>query len=437
MPTFAVCVLSLLCGQIELPDSRFDFSAASTAEVFEPDPAVEPEAELPRSLADFFDHRCCPNPLAPCGVKFSGNLDQSVAWNFQSPSDNWNGPVTWTDRANEYQLNQLWFNIERPADTTDHDWAWGGKISSNYGTNSRLMTASGFEGDLNGGNAFYGWAFPNAYAEVAYRKLNVKAGRFVSPIGYFTVDTTQNFFNTIPLTFQWGEPFTHTGIWASYPVTAKLQMSSALVRGWDNFDDSNPSLGYMGTSTYTWDDKSNLSHLFIYSREPNANLNFSPRYFQSLVYTKPWNDQLTYVAQCDFGVQKNALANGKAAYWYGFNQYWFYKINERITFGLNFEWWRDEEGYRLAGFLPGDAPSGITSHARGFPPDRFGYAGNFYQFTLGPKWYPTASKNCFIRPNLRIDWFDGDVLNPGGLKPYDDGTKNYQTLFITDLAILF
>lgn len=399
----------------------------------------EPAAadEVPWTLTDLFDDDCGKNHLKENRIKIFGNLAQSYTVNFQSPRDKFNGPVTWTDRSNEYQMNQLWLGVERATDTSENDWDVGGRVDLNYGTNARLATQSGFEPHDYYGRSFYGLNYPNAYAEIAYKKLKVKAGRFVSPIGYFTVNTVDNFFNTIPYTYQWGEPFTHTGIWASYQVSDKLAVTSGVIRGWDNFDNHNPHLGYLGTWGYTFEDKSNLTHVFMYSMEPNAVFDFTPRYYQSLVYMKSLTEKLNYVAQSDLGVQNNALANGKSAQWYGVNQYLFYTINDHWSIGFNFEWWRDEDGFRVAGFLPSDLPSGITNHARGFPTNRFGYAGNFYQITCGPKWYPTASKNFFVRPNVRFDWYQGQANNPGELRPFDDGTKDYQSLFVMDLVLLF
>ena len=109
-------------------------------------------------------------------------------------------------------------------------------------------------------------------------------------------------------------------------------------------------------------------------------------------------------------------------------------MNDCWSFGGNFEWFRDEEGFRVGGFLPNTfAVPG--SQVRGLSTARSGYRGNFFQITLGPKWTPT--KNVLIRPNLRFDWFDGEIDNAGGLKPFDDGLKNAQTIFATDFSILF
>jgi len=83
-----------------------------------------------------------------------------------------------------------------------------------YGTNYRWCTAAGLETDWNSGQ-FYGLALPQLYAEVAYNDLTVKMGHFISPAGYYTAGTDQNFFPFLPYTRQYGEPFTHTGLLAT------------------------------------------------------------------------------------------------------------------------------------------------------------------------------------------------------------------------------
>ena len=399
-------------------------------------------AATPWGLTDLFDDGCGRNHFKDKGWKLGGNLAQSFTYNFQSPTNRYNGPVGWTDQSNQYQLNQFWLYAEKATSTADKDWDFGGRADMNYGSSSRLFTESGLETNRLASGGVYGLALPQFYAEVAYKKLKVKAGHFISPVGYFTVDTTQNFFNTIPYTYQWGEPFTHTGILATYQLSDALVVSSGVTRGWDNFGRNNPHLGYLGTWGYTFQDKSNLTQVIIWSNEPNQNLNFSSRYYQSLVYSKPINDKVTYVGQTDFGTQDNAMLDGRRANWYGVNQYMYYKVNDKWTWGANFEWWRDEQGFRVAGFLPGNAPSGITGNYSGVPFANLpgGYNGNFWQFTVGPKWTPTSNPNFFIRPNLRYDFYTGGVdnaQNPGGVVPYDSGTKSQQGLFVTDVVWIF
>lgn len=396
----------------------------------------------PFTLTDLWTDDCGNNHLKDCGWKLGGNLAQSYTMNFNNPANRYNGTVTWPDRSNEYQLNQFWLYAEKATDTSKKDWDFGGRVDLLYGTNARLTTESGLESPHLNGPGNYGLAIPQFYAEVAYKKLKVKLGHFISPIGYFTVDTTQNFFNTIPYTYQWGEPFTHTGAMATYQFTDNFVVSSGLIRGWDNFAGGNGFLGYLGTWGYTFKDKSNLAQVIVASNEPNFNFQYTERYYQSLVYTKPINDNWTYVGQSDFGTQRQATATGKQANWYGVNQYVYYKVNDKWTWGLNFEWWRDEEGFRVAGFLPGTAPSGITGPPNGVPLAVLpgGYAGSFYQTTVGPRWYPTGKPNFFIRPNFRYDWYSGGfdpAVNPGNVKPFGDGNKLNQALFVTDVCLIF
>jgi Putative beta-barrel porin-2, OmpL-like. bbp2 len=403
------------------------------------------DSSAPWGLTDIFDDGCGHNHLKDNGYKLGGNLVQSYTWNWQNPSNRWNGPVTWPDRSNEYQLNQFWLFAEKATDTSKKDFDIGGRVDLLYGTNARLTTESGLETPRLNGPGIYGLAIPQFYGEVAYKKLKVKVGHFISPIGYFTVDTTQNFFSTIPYTYQWGEPFTHTGAMATYQFTDNFVASSGVIKGWDNFDGHNPHLGYLGTWGYTFQDKSNLAQVIVLSQEPNFYNTFTQRYYQSLVYTKPFNDKLTYVGQTDFGTQRDATVSGQRANWYGINQYMYYKTSDKWTWGANFEWWRDEEGYRVQQFLPGAAASGITGNPNGVNNLPGGYMGNFYQVTVGPRWYPTGKPNFFIRPNLRFDWFEGNINNTTqqavsgatNQKPYDNGQKNHQGLFITDVCWTF
>ena len=107
--------------------------------------------------------------------------------------------------------------------------------------------------------------------------------------------------------------------------------------------------------------------------EPNqsAHRPTSFRYLQTIVYSRPLkriSERLTYVAQSDFGYQNDAIAPAaRTPRWYGLNQYLFYKVSDCMTYGVRAEWFRDEEGYRVGGFL-GTTPAGAD---RGLSTDSF------------------------------------------------------------------
>jgi hypothetical protein len=399
-------------------------------------------------------------------INIAGYSAQSFTGNPQNPSDRFNGPLTWTDRANEFQINQFLTYIERPTNTNGYGWDFGGRADVMMGTDYRFNTESGLETRTQFTNPnistqrFYGIAFTQFYAEVARNNLKLKVGHFYSPVGYEGVQTVANFFTTLPYTFQYGEPFTHTGALATWTVNEKLTVGAGIIRGWDNFSNNNPGAGYIGTFTRTFDDKSSLAIVQVLSREPNQqnNVNIetgfgqgnnnahSIRFLQTNVYSRPLtriSSKLNYVYQTDFGYQTQALVNDRDAKYYGQNQYLFYKVSDTFTWGLRGEWFRDEEGFRVGGFQS-YTPDGSL---RGLSDNRSGYNGTFYEITLGCNWKPNA--NGVLRPMVRFDWFQGSqssFTNPGysaaagsasGGAPYNGGLSNHQFIFGGDYIVLF
>jgi hypothetical protein len=154
-----------------------------------------------------------------------------------------------------------------------------------------------------------------------------------------------------------------------------------------------------------------------------------------LVYSRPLknlSERLNYVAQSDLGYQNDATGPGTHdAYWYGLNQYLFYKVSDCMTYGIRAEWFRDQNGARVAGFL-GTTPDGSL---RGWSTDHSGYPGSFYEITCGANWKYSA--NTMVRPYVRFDWFSGTVTSASGLLPFDNGTGSSQSLLGFDVVTIF
>lgn len=369
--------------------------------------------------------------LAKRGVQVGGWLAQSYTWNPYQPNDRFNGPVTWTDRANEYQLNELYGFISKPLTNNGEGFGWGYRVDALYGTNYRWDTAGGLESNING-HQFYGLALPQAYLEAGFNDLTVKVGHFVSPVGYYTVGTNNNFFPFLPYTYQYGEPFTHTGAIATYKVGDRFNFGGGITKGWDNFDNTgNPHVGYLGTMNFTLDEKRSLAWVGVYGPEPNLSGfsgGFTTRYLQTLVYTRKFSDNVMGVLQSDFGVQGDATAATGAARWYGVNSYLYWGMTRRMQWGLNGEWFRDEGGFRVGQVLPSVASPDARGFARG-P----GFDGSFYVLSFGPKFFFTP--NLYGRAALRADWYDGK--RAGVNLPFDDGNRRYQQIVAMDLVYTF
>ena len=379
---------------------------------------------------------CCEDSPWSAG----GWIAQSFTWNPYQPDDRFNGPMTWTDRANEYQLNELYGYIGRAANTEGCGWDWGVRTDMIYGTNYRWNTSAGFESHF-GNSQFYGLAIPQLYGEVAYNDLTVKVGRWYSPVGYYVVGTANNFFPVLPYTFQYGEPFTHTGAYGIYKYSDELTLGGGITHGWDNSDNTgNPHAGGLATATWTIDEQRSLAYVGVFGNEPNFSgvnfyapivLGYTSRYLQTLVYTRKFSDDVMGVLQSDFGTQHDAVVAGQTAKWYGANGYLYWNMTCRCQWGANFEWFRDQGGFRVGGVLP----SFGSPDARGLPLTRSGYDGSFTRFMVGPKYYFTP--NIYSRVAFAADWYSGKANNQGGLRPFDDGTKDHQQVVVFDVIATF
>jgi hypothetical protein len=405
-------------------------------------------------LADLGDPCLLANRF-PCfterGGVVGGWLAQSFVWNPYQPEDRFNGPMTWTDRANDYQMNELYLYAGRAANTEGCGWDWGWRTDAIYGTNYRWNTSGGFETTWDN-NQFYGLAVPQLYGEVAYNDLSVKIGRFFSPVGYYVIGQANNFFPVLPYTFQYGEPFTHTGALATYKYSDSLTLGGGMTHGWDASDNTaNPHAGGLATATWTIDDERSLAYVGVFGPEPNVSgvnvgangVGYTGRYLQTLVYVRKFSDDITGVVQTDFGYQNDAVLDAAGAVqdakWYGLNAYLYWNQTCRLQWGLNGEWFRDQGGFRVGSVLPSfGSPnaSGLGSdQSTGTFFTRTGYDGSFYRVMFGPKYYFTP--NFYTRVAIAADWYDGAVNNAGGLEPFDNGQRDHQEVAVFDLIATF
>jgi len=375
-------------------------------------------------------------------VRVGGWLDQGFTGNFQKPSNNFNLPVTFNDRSNEYQMNQLYLFVERPVDFGGDQLDWGFRTDLLYGTDYFYTTALGLETNSNGSPhwnssdgprtsggfnyAMYGLAMPQLYAEVYVPFLSgvsIKAGHFYTPIGYETVKAPDNFFYSHSYTMQYGEPFTHTGILGTVQVTDQLQLLAGVARGWDAWEDPSDDAELLAGIGWTSpSDDTSINLTLTSGDQDNGASNTANRTLISFVFSHKFTDCLTYVFQSDFGIQDNGTLNNQfqvvPAKWYSFNQYLYYDVTEKFAVGARVEYFRDQNFTRVLQ-LPEFTSSG----------------GNYYEITLGANWRPHPCVT--VRPEVRFDWSDTRSTLPNVQGPYRNFQSDYQVLMGGDVIIRF
>ena len=371
------------------------------------------------------------------GLSVDGWLSQSFTWNPDSPANRFNNPVSFNDRSNEYMLNQLYLRLARQVDTQSNCWDIGGQVDLLYGTDYFFTTATGLEtkldgtqrwndddGPRNGGTAsIYGLAMPQLYAEIFApigNGLRVKLGHFYTIVGYETVTAPDNFFFSHSYTMRYGEPFTHTGALASYQLAPNVTVHGGLTRGWDNWEDTNDDMAFLGGVKWTSCDGLSSLAMALHTGDEDA-AGDNNRTVYSMVFAHHLSQHLQYVFQHDFGIEENAEfvgADTDAAKWYGINQYLLYTLSPTTAYGVRLEWFRDQDNARVLGIPFQDLVEGA----------------NYFAITLGMNWRP---HQCItVRPELRWDWSNVEPpLTPDGM--FDDFSDKNQFTLGTDVIVRF
>ncbi|MDD2737816.1 MAG: porin [Methylomonas lenta] len=348
------------------------------------------------------------------GIEFGGWASGGVSYASNNNSSHSNSPISFNDRINEFQFNQLNLFMEKAVEKGD-SWDFGGRADWMYGMDSTKTQALGWDNKImvEDKSSYYSVAFPQAYAEIYApfgNGITAKVGHFYTLIGYEVVTSPDNFFYSHAYTMLYGEPFTHTGALLSYDINDMVSVTGGAVMGWDNFRESPGAWDFLGSvSVKPDDDTSIVTSLITGDTLFGGVLRNTTMY--SIVLSHDFTDKLHYVAQHDYGVAQGT-PNDNQADWYGINQYLTYDINDKLAAGLRAEWFRDADGYRT------------------------GFNGSFYAVSAGVNYKPVSWFK--LRPELRYDNFAADSNVAAVEKtPFDIGSENDQIGVAMDMIVTF
>ena len=341
------------------------------------------------------------------GLKIGGWSTAGINYNTDNAPDNSNGPMSMTDRSNEFNLYQLDLFIEK-AVTKGENWDVGGRFDYMFGTDSRYTQATGnWDAHIMSPNSYYNMALPQAYLEIFApigNGLSGKFGHFYTIIGYESVPSPLNFFSSHTYSFK-SSPFTTTGALFNYTINDQWNVNFGAVTGPDNF---NRDIGaWSQMSGINWvNAKTGTTLSFsimqgdVYQNRPSNQVYYSAIFQQTL---GKWH----YVLQHDRGTQDHAVNNQtQTAAWYSVVQYLTYQFDDVWGLGARGEWFRDQNGFR---------------YGNG--------AASYYDVTVGLNWKPKSW--LLVRPEARYDW------NQGQIAAYDVGRRFDQIVLGIDAVVQF
>lgn len=378
------------------------------------------------------------------GVKAYGFVQGGYTFNVDSPRDRLNYGVNFNNRSNDFLLNQLYFILEKPLDLAKRkdEWHFGFRVDMMYGHDAPYFENAGlgFLDNQLGDRGEYsrlsemGFGMWQFYADLhapilTKRGVDFRVGRFISLMGHeSSLGNGTNFYSR-PYEFFYGVPFTNTGALATVHLGDTVDFTNGLVRGYEVvFQDNNDSWSYTGSLVWnSCDQRKMVSLAWITGPEQTQN-NDNNRTLVHLFGHRKFGcyNQYKVMAGGTVGWEQNAAINAlgltQAGEWYGLHTSAFYTVDPRLTLGMRAEWWRDDDGVRTAQ---------ANSDFGGARWNRPGYAGNFYEVTLGATY--RAYQNLRLRPEVRFDWFDGIAVDGSASRPYNDRTDRFQTTIGLDV----
>ncbi len=361
------------------------------------------------------------------GIKVGGWLQQGYTVNAGKPADGFNGPVALNDIDDGYQVNQAWLYFVKQAETNGYGMALGGRLDIMYGSDWRFGINKGLEDRMAPIGNEYGPVIPQAYVDVAWNDLTVRMGHYAGLLSYEQVPSVLNFFYSHSYTMGYAVPQLVTGVNANYKLCDQLSVDAGFHRGAMQWEDNNNELDFMGGLTWTSSDAATKLR-FMVSAGPQDPAGAQDQFMYALTWEQTFTKRLRYALHHVYGFTNNGslAAQAQDAEFYSLVNYVYYRLNPCWEAGLRLEWFRDDDGSRVAGV------GSVGRYGWASPP---GFAGDFGALSLGLNWRPKA--NIMVRPEFRWDWYNGLNNANTGQRPFDGGTRDDQFLIAADVIVTF
>jgi len=194
--------------------------------------------------------------------------------------------------------------------------------------------------------------------------LTVKAGKFVTLLGYEVIESPNNLNFSRSFLFAFAIPLTHVGALASYSFGDWLSVTGGPMVGWDVAEDNNSCFcTFMGQVTSTPMKDLTASFNVITGPEQASNNTHNRTVLDFVVnYTAIKN--VTLGANLDFGFEdKEATLDAAGtrkdtdATWWGIAGYGAYDWTEQLRTAVRLEYFSDPESVRTAARPPGNRTS--------------------------------------------------------------------------------
>jgi hypothetical protein len=295
------------------------------------------------------------------GVDFHALIEGLYEYNINSPDSGFNTARVFDNDANSFTLQDAALFLSRNKEDENLGFALNvdfGKVAEIVGS----VTCWNHNCDSSESNnsvelreAYLTYKIPIADG------INLKAGKFVTLLGYEILPTWTSFNPNISnsIIFGFALPFTTTGLNFNFPVGEMVTIDAGVINGWDDVVDVNDGKTFQGGVGIAPADILSIYIAGTYGPEQPNNGHSNLGEFTAVFTLKP-ADMVTLVWESVYGNESNIVGPNEqdSAEWYGFSGYAIVQATERLGFALRSEVFVDNNGTRGLNSIPNPAVTG-------------------------------------------------------------------------------
>ena len=263
------------------------------------------------------------------GVTFNGYVDGQFEYS-SSPAP---ALHVFDSRHDSFVLNQAAFTLAmQPKE------GWGGVVNVIAGEDARVINLFSVPSSTNN------FDITQAFLQYASGSWTVQAGKMLTLAGAEVIAPSLNTNVSRSLLFN-AEPFTHTGLRATYAASDTVSVIFGLNNGWNQTSDNNSQKTAEVGISLTPSKAFTLTAQGYFGSEPVGEGLSGQKSLIDLVATYNMTDAATFMLNYDWGKQDNVLAGGGDAKWYGVAGYFNYAINSEWRLSLRAEYFNDKDAF--------------------------------------------------------------------------------------------
>ncbi len=350
------------------------------------------------------------------GVQMGGYVDTSYTYNFNEPNNRTSGFRAFDTRSEDFMLNQAKLFLAKPVSTespvgfrTDLIFGTDAEVTSSVSTG--LGSASNEEIDL-----FQGYV---EYLAPLGNGLDLKFGKFTTLHGAEVTESKDNWNFSRSFLYLYGEPLTHTGIRAHYPVLENLMLMAGVNNGWDIVDDNNKAKSLEFGFTSTPIEGVSLTSSYLVGAEGTDG--HDKRHLFTTVLGYEPIESLHLKLAYDYGHETDVLGDGISGAngsWQGVAAYAKYDVTDKWSMATRAEVFSDQDGARTLVNAAATSPTGS------------GIADlDLFELTFTNEYQ--IHEHLIGRFEYRLDKADSDVFR------HDQGFKDYQNTVAVEFIAPF